>query len=306
MGVAQAPGRFGTDPDFGAAPRLGLSERIYAGLLLAYPGQFRKRYADEMVLLFGDQLRDARAANGAGVTATWIRTLLDLVSSAVGEHLRKDRDMAQSLATFEPTRSMRGLGLLAVVGGCLLIGVFFWTGLFAGPDNTVRLVLFALSGAAVGLAFHRRQSAVAPRLALVATAAVVVAGLWYSTSNILALNAPRPWAGAGGLVYSLSSMSLWLSAALFGAIALRIDAAWRGMSRWFTATARMAALILVIGGPLAALGDDRWGLTDDATYGTLISQAALLGVFLTGAGWALLGAVLALGGRGGGGSRVKA
>lgn len=298
MGVAQAPGRFGVDSGFDPRARVGRSERVYAGLLRAYPRAFRKRYEDEMVLLFGDQLRDARAANGAGVTATWFRTLLDLASSALGEHLRRDRDVAQSLATFEPTRSMRWLGLLAVVGGCLLIGVFFWTGLFAGPDNTVRLVLFALSGAAVGLAFHRRQSAVAPRLALVATGAVVLAGLWYSTSNILSLNSPRPWAGVGGLIFSLSGLSLWLSAAVFGAIALRIGAAWRGMTRWFAATARMAALILIVGGPLAALGDDRWGLTDNETYGALITQATLLGVFLTGAGWALLGAVLVLGGRG--------
>jgi hypothetical protein len=299
MGVLRAPGRFGTDPGFDAHQRTGRSERLYATFLRAYPAPFRDRYGEEMVLLFADQLRDARLASGAGgVVTTWFRAVLDLASSAIGEHLRKDRTMAASLATFEPTRSMRWLGLLAVVGGCLLIGVFFWTGLFAGPDNTVRLVLFALSGAAVGLAFHRRQSAVAPRLALVATGAVVLAGLWYSTSNILSLNSPRPWAGVGGLIFSLSGLSLWLSAAVFGAIALRIDAAWHGMTRWSAATARMAALVLVIGGPLAALGDDRWGLTDNETYGALITQATLLGVFLTGAGWALLGAVLALGGRG--------
>jgi hypothetical protein len=298
VGVAQAPGRFGTDPELDAAPRPGLSARVYAGLLRAYPAPFRKRYEDEMVLLFGDQLRDARAAGGpGGVTSTWIRTLIDLASSAVGEHLRKDRTMAQSLATFEPTRGMRLLGMLAMIGGILLIGVFFWTGLFAGPDNTIRLVLFALAGPAIGLALYQRQAVVAPRLALVATAAVVIAGLWYTTTNILALNAPRPWAGAGGVVYSLSSLSLWLSAAVFGAIALRIGAIWRGMTRWFAATARIAAVVLVVGGPLSGLGDDRWGLTDNADYGAVITQAALLGVFLTGAGWALLGAVLMLAGR---------
>jgi hypothetical protein len=303
VGVTQAPGRFGTDPDVDA-PRLTRGERVYAALLVAYPRAFRARYGEEMVLLFGDQLRDARTAGGAGgVFTTWVRTFFDLLSSAVGEHLRKDRDMAQSLATFEPTRSMRWLGLLAVVGGCLLIGVFFWTGLFAGPDNLVRLVLFALSGAAVGLAFHRRHSAVAPRLALVATGGVVLAGLWYATSNIFSLNGPRSWAGVGGLIFSLSSLSLWLSAAVFGAISLRIGAAWRGMTRWFAATARMALLILVIGGPLAALGDDRWGLTHNETYGALITQATLLGVFLTGAGWALLGTLLVSGGTGTGPER---
>jgi len=280
-------------------PRHSLSERIYAGLLRAYPRAFRARYEDEMVLLFGDQLRDARGANGAGgVATTWFRTLLDLVSSALGEHLRRDRIMAQSLATFEPTRSMRLLGTLAMIGGLLLIGVYFWTGLFAGPDNIIRLVLFALAGPAVSLALYRRQAAVAPQLALVATAIVVIAGLWYVTSNVFALNAARPWAGPGGLVYSLSSMSLFLSAAVFGVSALRIGAAWRGMTRWIAAIARIAAVILVIGGPLGALGDDRWGFTDNAEFGAVITQVALLGVFLTGAGWALLGAILVFGGRG--------
>jgi hypothetical protein len=206
--------------------------------------------------------------------------------------------MATSLATFEPTRTMRLLGIVGVVGGVLLLWAYIsWAPFAVGSNNTVRLVLFALAGASVGLAFHRRQSAVAPRLALVATSAVVVAGLWYAASNILALNAPRSWVGVGGVLYSLSSLSIWLSAALYGMISLRTGAAWRGMTRSFAATARIAVLFLVVGGPLAALGDDRWGLTRHEAYGGLITQATLLGVFLTGAGWALLGVVLVVGGR---------
>jgi len=206
--------------------------------------------------------------------------------------------MATSLATFEPTRTMRLLGIVGVVGGVLLLWAYIsWAPFAAGSNNTVRLVLFALAGASVGLAFHRRQSAVAPRLALVATSAIVVAGLWYAASNILALNAPRSWVGVGGVLYSLSSLSIWLSAALYGVISLRTGAAWRGMTRSFAAPARIAVLFLVVGGPLAALGDDRWGLTRHEAYGELITQATLLGVFLTGAGWALLGVVLVVGGR---------
>ena len=207
--------------------------------------------------------------------------------------------MAKALTTFEPTRTtMRLLGIVRVVGGVLLLWAYFsWAPFVARSSHTVRLVLFALAGAAVGLAFHRRQSAVAPRLALVATSVVVLAGLWYATSNILALNLPRSWVGVGGLLYSLSSLAIWLSAALFGLISLRIGAVWHGMTRWFAATARIALLILAIGGPLAVLGDDRWGLGRHETYGALITQATLLGIFLTGAGWALLGAVLVTGGQ---------
>lgn len=210
----------------------------------------------------------------------------------------RDRSMAPSLATFEPTRPMRLLGIVGVVGGVLLLWAFIsWAPFVALANNTVRLVLFALAGASVGLAFHQRQSAVAPRLALLATSVVVLAGLWYATSNILALDGPRSWVGVGGVLYSLSSLSLWLSAAVFGAFSLRTGAVSQGLTRWFAATTRIALLILVVGGLLAALGDDRWGLTRHATYGAWISQATLLGVFLTGAGWVLLGAVLVLGGR---------
>jgi hypothetical protein len=270
----------------------------YGRLLRLYPRAFRERFGPEMAQLFDDQLRDARSESGTrGVAVTWFRTVIDLVSNAIGEHLRKDRSMAQSLTTFEPSQSMRLLGLLGVVGGGLLIGVFFWIGLFAGSDNTIRLVLFALAGAAVAVAFHERQASLSPRLATVATAVVVIAGAWYASMNILSLNSPRSWAGVGGLIYSLSSFSLFASAAVFGAISLRIGALWKGMSRWFAATARIAALILVIGGPLAVLGDDRWGLTRHETYGPIITQATLLGVFLTGAGWVLLGAVLFIGAR---------
>jgi len=279
------------------AATAGLNERVYAGLLRAYPAAFRRRYRDEMVLLFTDQLRDARPAGGTGIAGTWFRTILDLASSAIGEHLRKDRDVAMSLSSFEPTRSMRFLGLLAMVGGSVLVAVFFSIGLFDGPGNTIRLVLFALAGIAVAVAFHSRQSAVAPRLAIVGTVVVVIAGLAYLAMNVLALSSPDSAARVGGVPYSLSSLSLWLGAGVYGALALRTGSASRGMARWVAAVARMAAWILLVGGPVAALGDDRWGLTRNEAFGELISQAALVGVFLTGSGWALLGAVLVFGGR---------
>ena len=55
---------------------------------------------------------------------------------------------------------------------------------------------------------------------------------------------------------------------------------------------------MLLGSFLGIAGNDRWGLTHDATLGWLWSQLALLGVFLAGAGWLVLGVVL-LSGRGG-------
>lgn len=299
MGVAQAPGRVGSDRGFDGAPRSSASERIYASLLRAYPSAFRRRYEDEMVLLFADQLRDARAANsGGGVAATWVRTLLDLLSSAIGEHLRKDRTMAQSLATFEPTWSMRLLGLFGLIGGVLLLWAFVsWNPFVDQGNNLIRLLVFSLAGAAIAIAFYRRQAAVAPRLALVATGAVVIAGAWYATWLLLSPGVRSPFSGTYGLVNFLAGLALWLSPVLYGAAMLRIGAAWQGMTRWRAVATRLGA-VLLLGSSVAWLGDDRLGLVDSEAYGELFQAIALTGVALNGAGWILLGAVLVLGARG--------
>ena len=295
MGAAQAPGRFGTDPDFDA-PRSTRSERLYAGLLRAYPRAFRSRYGEEMVLLFGDQLRDARAANGAGgVTTTWFRTLIDLASSAVGEHLRKDRTMATSLVTFEPTPSMRWLGLFGVVGGALLLFAFVrWTPFESLAVNTVRLLIFGMSGAAIAVAFHGRQSYKSPRLAIVATLAVVVAGVWYTAGTAIGFFVESPFSGTFGFIGALAAAALFATPTVYGAAMLWMGVAWHGMSKWRAAVTRVAGVVL-LGSVLGVAGNDRWGLTHDETFGWLWSQLAVLGVFFAGAGWAMLGAVLVSG-----------
>ena len=116
-------------------------ERLYRSLLRLYPTEFRARFGDEMVQLFGDQLRDARTgAAGGGMARTWLRTLGDLLVTAVTEHARRDRTMAHSL-TIAPTRATRALGILGIVGGAILVAAFLpfipW-----GPDVfNLRLVL---------------------------------------------------------------------------------------------------------------------------------------------------------------------
>ena len=299
VGVTGVPGRFGIDPGLGSETRFGRSERIYAGLLRAYPSQFRARYEDEMVVLFGDLLRDARAADGAGgIAITWIRTVLDLASSAVDEHLRKDRTMAQSLATFEPTRTMRLLGLVGLVGGILLLWAFISFNPFETRDaNTLRLVTFALGGAAVAVAFYGRQALGARSLALVTSGAVVFSGVLYATLIVLSLWVQIPFSGSFGMLTFWSGAALWLSAAVYGAAMLKIGAAWQGMPRWLGIATRLGAIAL-LGSAFAWAGDDRLGLTDSEQYGQIWSTIALTGVFLNGIGWVILGAVLALGNRG--------
>lgn len=64
-----------------------ISYRIYGLLLFAYPQEFRRRFGNEMLQVFRDCCRDeARRRTLAGF---WLRTLLDLILTAVKE--RTDR-----------------------------------------------------------------------------------------------------------------------------------------------------------------------------------------------------------------------
>ncbi|HUQ78291.1 MAG TPA: hypothetical protein VM427_05400 [Patescibacteria group bacterium] len=264
----------------------------------AYPRAFRVRYADEMVQLFGDLLRDERAARGVGGLAlTWIRSLIDLASSSIGEHLAGDPAVGQSLPGFEPTRTMRWLGLFGLVGCVLLLLAFVtWVPFESLAVNTVRLLMFALAGAAIAIAFHGTQAGSSPRIATVATGAVVIAGIWHAVWNVLGLWVPSRFSGGFGSIGALASLALWLTPTLYGGAMLRIGVAWRGMSRWRAGATRIAAVVL-LGSFLAAAGDDRWGLVRSEAYGPLWSTLALVGVLASGAGWAVLGAVLVFGGR---------
>jgi hypothetical protein len=296
VGTAGAPGRAETEPGHDPLPRAGRSERVYAGLIRAYPAPFRDRYEDELLVLFRDQLRDARTAGRGGATAMlWLQAVRDLAFSALGEHLRKDRTMAQSLTTFEPTRTMRLLGLVGLVGGILLLWAFISFEPFATLEaNTIRLLTFCLGGAAIAAAFYRRQAGVTRSIALVTTGAVVVSGVVYATLLVLAQLVESPFSGAFGTINFWSSAALWLTAALYGAAMLKIGAAWQGMSRWLGVATRVGAIAL-LGSVFAWTGDDRLGLVDSERFGQLWTTIALSGVFLNGIGWVILGAALAFG-----------
>jgi hypothetical protein len=287
VGVVEAP-----------AP-IGRSERLYAGLLRAYPRAFRERYADEMVQLFVDQLREARAMTGpSGVTGTWFRTLLDLASSALGEHLRRDRTMAESLATFSPTRAMRLLGLVGLIGGLLYLWAFVSFNPFeVRLNNAIRLSSWWLGGAAVAIAFHPRLAAARRRLAFAATAAVVFTALWNVLWIVLSWQVESPFGGTFGFVGFLASHAGFLSAAVLGLVVASSPAASSGMGRWAAAITRMAGLSLLVGSILTNVGDDRLGLTDSIPYGEVWTTIALFGQFLQSSGWVLLGSVLVFAGR---------
>ena len=64
-----------------------LSCRIYKLLLITYPSAFRREYGHQMQQVFRDCYRDeVRRNNNLAIAGYWIRTLLDLVLTAIKEH----------------------------------------------------------------------------------------------------------------------------------------------------------------------------------------------------------------------------
>ncbi len=76
-------------------------ERAFRRLVRLYPASFRGQYEHQMVVLFADQLRDARRS---GVTLAilrlWTRTIVDLLATASVQYLRKEQPVLQPV---EPT-----------------------------------------------------------------------------------------------------------------------------------------------------------------------------------------------------------
>lgn len=182
--------------------------------------------------------------------------------------------MAYSLAA-SPSTSTRALGLAGILGGTVLLAAFLVeipVGL-----NDLRLVLFNLGSMAIVIAVQRRQSPVAPRLALLAAASAVLANAWYLVMVVMAIGRPHPFAGDFGLVGFFAAAAMWLTDAAFGLVTLRL-----GVVRpW-------GALALAVGSALAFTGTDRLELTSPANP-TIFGPLALAGVALNGIGWILLG-----------------
>ena len=263
-------------------PRATRQQRIYRGLLRFYPTEFRARFSDEMVQLFGDQLRDVRTGGvPAGAARTWLRTLGDLAVTAASERLRRDRTVAHSLAT-SPSTSSRVLGLVGVLGGVVLLAAFV---VDIAPDlNALRLVLFNAGAMAIVVAVHRRQASAAPRLALLAAVPAFVANAWYLVMVLLAVGRPQPPLGDSDfrLVWFFAGAAMWLTDAAFGLVTLRLGV----VARW-------AALALAIGSVLAFTGMDRLELTSPGNP-TIFGPLSLVGIALNGIGWIVLGLDVAM------------
>lgn len=256
-------------------PRGAGSERLYRALLRAYPPAFRARFSEEMVQLFGDQLREAGAEAAPGEsTRVWLRSLGDLAVTSASEHLRRNRTVAHSLTT-SPSISSRVLGLAGIIGGAVLLAVFL---VDVSPElDSARIYLFVVGAMAIVIGVHRRQASKAPVVALLGAVLALLANAWYLAMMILAIGRPQPSAGDFGLVWFYAGVAMWLTDALFAVVTLRLGV----MARW-------GALALAIGSILAVTGIDRLALTS-ADNPTIFGSLSQVGLVLSGIGWILLG-----------------
>lgn len=256
--------------------------RLYRGLLLFYPAEFRERYGPEMVQLFGDQLRDARSGGQpGGLISLWIRALVDLVSTATAEHLRRDRTVAHSLGE-PPSMATKALGTLGVIGGFVLVLAFVPNVQLIWDFVIVRLVLFNAGAIAIGLAIHRRQAPHSPRLSLAATTPMIVANAWYLVMLMLSIGRPvYPEPDPQfRQIFFYAAIAMWLSDAGFGLIALRLGVVWR-----------LAALALLIGslGAFSGIG----GLPFiTGPFAVIVLPFSQIGIALNGLAWIAFGVSL--------------
>ena len=121
---------------------LKLNQRIYRSLLLLYPRAFRQVYGHEMVLVFGDRLREERERSGRRASvAIWLRTLLDLFKSAPIQ--RMERSMSRE-ATFAIAFGVTMVAAAAVfmmgLGGFVIniaVGVLLLTAIGLGASGVL-------------------------------------------------------------------------------------------------------------------------------------------------------------------------
>jgi hypothetical protein len=259
----------------------GLSERLYAALMRLYPSPFRDRFAFEMVQLFGDQLRDARATRAPlGVAVTWFRGLGDLLVTAASERIAGDRGVGHSLGE-APSGLRRLLGVVGVLGGLgILAGFVLQTLIFETLPwlIVVRIVLSNFGAIAIIVGLQATASATSlSRGGTAIASAAALSNAWYAGMTLLPVIGWAPFAGDHYFTIFLAGLAMWVTDAVFGLVVAR-----RG------GFLRVAGLTLALGSVLTLLGIDRLGLIG-GDYAALFVPLALAGQGIGGFAWVLLG-----------------
>jgi len=156
--------------NFPQANSILASVRIYRALLVAYPKKFREHYETQMVQVFRDSFREAYHHNGMpGVIELWIHTFVDLVITALIEHVaERSKNMFSQrmigwgsiasaiggfmwllVATAYQIEAIMPMAFLLTLGGLIAlhilqgkqVGSLSWTGFILGILGTGMVVL---------------------------------------------------------------------------------------------------------------------------------------------------------------------
>ena len=94
---------------------LTLSTRLYQALLTVYPSEFRRSYGSPMRQVFRDCCRRALLEAGApGLLALWARTMLDILQTAIEEHVQRGVEMSKE-------KFIKLSGWALMLGGVVLL-----------------------------------------------------------------------------------------------------------------------------------------------------------------------------------------
>jgi hypothetical protein len=125
------------------------SVAIYRCLLWLYPAAFRRAYGAQMAQVFRDSCRQAQQERGLpGVIVLWLATLVDLLRSALAEHLSEGPIMSRPFY-------IRMSGLLTLVGAAieLLLNIDESTyGFIPGYTGIAQHLAQVSSGLLIGIA----------------------------------------------------------------------------------------------------------------------------------------------------------
>lgn len=129
--------------------------RAYKALVRLYPARFRDDFADEMVMLFADQLHDARSTGSrVAVARLWLTSVADLARTAPQQHLEQEEPMPQTVEPGSvPSSEARGPDRAATTAAAvpLLLWAFL---MLAAPGFTDPLYMIppAIFGLPLGIA----------------------------------------------------------------------------------------------------------------------------------------------------------
>jgi hypothetical protein len=182
------------------------SERVYRALIRAYPQEVRRRYAEEMVLYFGDLCREEWHSGGPMAMALlWARTLPDLILSAL-----KERGAVLPMNAYMPVAPAivtRWGAKCALVGGSLGVSYFFLYPLLLGALMSILTEAFPYGSDPFTMFFM-------PSLLFGALSLSSLGLLGLYGAVVARSGRPGLLAGTGAL-FSAGSAVLWLATSVY-------------------------------------------------------------------------------------------